>query len=238
MPRPPDTAAGTDMTADRVPADAADTAPSAGRQHIGALVSALTVLDTRLLDDWGRRLAVVLRRGGRLLVAGNGGSAAQAQQLAAEFTGRFGGDRGAYSALALHAETSTVTAIASDCGYDEVCARQVRGHGRPGDVLLALSTSGRNRNLLRAVSAARGRAGQLVPHRAGAEPARRPVRRGGVRVPGRGAGPGPHRDRAGSAPGGAAPDLPGVRHRRAGSGTPGPRRTAVIGHGITELAPG
>jgi D-sedoheptulose 7-phosphate isomerase len=141
------------------PADAAQGADGAtgttqGRQHIGAIAGTLTVLDTRLLDDWGRRLAVVLRRGGRLLVAGNGGSAAQAQRLAAEFTGRFAADRGAYSAIALHAETRTVTAIANDSGY-EVCARQVRAHGRPGDILLALSTSGRGRSLLRAISAAR-----------------------------------------------------------------------------------
>lgn len=141
MTRPPDTAPVTEA--------------SVGRQHIGALVGALAVLDTRLLDDWGRRLAVVLRRGGRLLVAGNGGSAAQAQHLAAEFTGRFAADRGAYSAIALHAESSTVTAIANDYGFEEVFARQVRAHGRPGDVLLAMSTSGRSGNLLRAVSAAR-----------------------------------------------------------------------------------
>lgn len=128
---------------------------SLGQEHIGALVGALTVLDTRRLDDWGQRLGRVLRRGGRLLVAGNGGSAAQAQHLAAEFTGRFAGERRAFSAIALHAETSTVTAIANDYGYDQVFARQVRAHGRPGDVLLTLSTSGRSRNLLRAAEAAR-----------------------------------------------------------------------------------
>jgi phosphoheptose isomerase len=144
MTRPPDAAQGADWA----------TGTTQGREHIGAIAGTLTVLDTRLLDDWGRRLAVVLRRGGRLLVAGNGGSAAQAQRLAAEFTGRFAADRGAYSAIALHAETRTVTAIVNDYGY-EVCARQVRAHGRPGDILLALSTSGRGRSLLRAISAAR-----------------------------------------------------------------------------------
>lgn len=125
------------------------------REHITALVSALTVLDTRRLDDWGMRLAEVLGRGGRFLIAGNGGSAAHAQHLAAEFTGKFDGDRPPYSAIALHSESSTVTAIANDYGYDEVFARQVRAHGRPGDVLLTLSTSGRSRNLIRAVAAAR-----------------------------------------------------------------------------------
>ena len=130
-------------------------AASTAQRHIGALVRALAGLDTRLLDDWGRRLAVILGRGGRLLVAGNGGSAAQAQHLTAEFTGRFAADRRPYSAIALHADTSAVTAIANDYGYSEVFARQVLGHGRPGDVLLTMSTSGRSQNLLRAVGAAR-----------------------------------------------------------------------------------
>ncbi|HEX8005285.1 MAG TPA: SIS domain-containing protein [Trebonia sp.] len=126
-----------------------------GEKHIGALVGALSVLNTRLLDDWGQRLALVMSGGGRLLVAGNGGSAAQAQHLTAEFTGKFHADRAPYSAIALHAETSAVTAIANDYGYDEVFARQVHAHGRAGDVLLSLSTSGRSRNVLRAVAAAR-----------------------------------------------------------------------------------
>lgn len=126
-----------------------------GGRHIGALVSALTVLDVRRLDEWGQRLADVLRGGGRLLTAGNGGSAAHAQHLAAEFTGRFTADRAPYSAIALHSDGSAVTAIANDYGYEEVFARPVRAHGRPGDVLLALSTSGRSPNLLRAVADAR-----------------------------------------------------------------------------------
>jgi D-sedoheptulose 7-phosphate isomerase len=130
--------------------------PGLGAKHIGALVSALSVLDTGLLDDWGRRLGGVLRRGGRLLVAGNGGAAAQARHLAAEFTGRSAAGRRPFSALALHSESCMVTAVASDYdGYDEVYARQVRAHGRPGDVLLALSTSGRGSILLRAVAAAK-----------------------------------------------------------------------------------
>lgn len=147
------------MTTDRVdPVEASPT--TAGEQHIGALVSVLTVLDTRLLDDWGQRLADSLRTDRRVLIAGDGGSAAQAQQLAAEFTSRFAVDRAAYSAITLIAETAAVTATANDYGFDEVFARQVRGHGRPEDVLLAISTSGRSLNLLRAVAAAR--AGGMV----------------------------------------------------------------------------
>ncbi|WP_432495068.1 D-sedoheptulose-7-phosphate isomerase [Kineococcus auxinigenes] len=97
----------------------------------------------------------VVDGGGRLLVAGNGGSAAEAQHLTAELVGRFLGERRPLSAISLHAETSTVTAIANDYGVEEVFARQVEGHGRPGDVLLLLSASGRSANLLRAAERAR-----------------------------------------------------------------------------------
>jgi phosphoheptose isomerase len=130
--------------------------PGPGSQHIGALAGALSVLDTRLLHDWGQRLAVVLSRGGRLLVAGNGGSAAQAEHLAAQFAGHRAAGRRDCPAIALRAAGPTVTATAADCSRDEeVFARQVRAHGRPGDVLLAMSVSGRKHNLLRAVGAAR-----------------------------------------------------------------------------------
>ncbi|MUG03789.1 SIS domain-containing protein, partial [Bacillus tequilensis] len=95
-----------------------------------------------------------LRSGQRLLVAGNGGSAAEAQHLTAELVGRYQHDRPAYSALALSSETSSVTAIGNDYGFDEVFARQVRAHARAGDVVLLMSTSGRSANLLRAAEAA------------------------------------------------------------------------------------
>jgi len=109
------------------------------------------------LADWGAELARHLGRGGRLLVAGNGGSAAEAQHLAAELVGKLRDDRMPLSAIALTPDSSTVTAISNDYGYDEVFARQVRAHGRPGDVLLTLSTSGRSPNLLAAVRAAADR---------------------------------------------------------------------------------
>ncbi|WP_051871237.1 D-sedoheptulose-7-phosphate isomerase [Streptomyces sclerotialus] len=107
------------------------------------------------LESWGSRLADRLGRGARLLVAGNGGSAAQAQHLTAELVGRYREDRPAYSALALHADTSSTTAIANDYGVQEVFARQTRAHGRPGDVLLLMSTSGASANLLTAAGEAR-----------------------------------------------------------------------------------
>lgn len=107
------------------------------------------------LAAWGAHLGAVLPVGGRLLAAGNGGSAAQAQHLTAELVGRYQEDRPAYSAVALHAESSSVTAIGNDYGFDQVFARQVAAHGRPGDVLMLLSTSGRSRNLLAAAETGR-----------------------------------------------------------------------------------
>lgn len=104
---------------------------------------------------WGTDLADRLLRGRRLLAMGNGGSAAEAQHLTAEIVGRFDGERPAFSAIALHADTSSVTAIANDYGYDEVFARQVRAHARAGDVVVLLTTSGRSPNLLAAAQAAR-----------------------------------------------------------------------------------
>jgi D-sedoheptulose 7-phosphate isomerase len=108
------------------------------------------------LERWGGVLRLRLEQGGRLLVAGNGGSAALAQHLVGELVGRYDRERRPFSALALCAETAGLTAIGNDYGYDEVFARQVLAHGRPGDVLVTLSTSGRSPNLLRAAAEGRG----------------------------------------------------------------------------------
>lgn len=96
-----------------------------------------------------------LLAGGQLLVAGNGGSAADAQHIAAELTGRFLRERQPIRALPLHANTSALTAIGNDYGYEYVFARELCAHARPGDVLLAISTSGNSANILRAIEAAR-----------------------------------------------------------------------------------
>lgn len=96
-----------------------------------------------------------LARGNKLLFAGNGGSAGDAQHLAGEIVGRFGYDRPAAAALALTTDTSVLTAIANDYGYERVFERQILGLGVCGDVLVALSTSGRSPNILRAIAAAR-----------------------------------------------------------------------------------
>jgi D-sedoheptulose 7-phosphate isomerase len=132
------------------------TASTRGRAHVGALMEALVRFDAHVprLVGWGAELARALTDGGRLLAAGNGGSAAQAQHLTAELVGRYrADDRQPLSALALHAETSSITAIANDFGLEQAFARQVRAHGRAGDVLLALSTSGESPNVLAAAEA-------------------------------------------------------------------------------------
>jgi D-sedoheptulose 7-phosphate isomerase len=113
--------------------------------------------ETDRIGKWGATLAERLREGGRLLAAGNGGSAAEAQHLTAELVGRFDREREPFSAVALHADTSSLTAIGNDYGYAEVYARQVLAHARPRDVLVLMSTSGRSENLLRAAEAGRRR---------------------------------------------------------------------------------
>jgi len=114
--------------------------------------------DANLLDA-ARKIADViagaLRAGNKLLISGNGGSAADAQHIAAEIVGRYKQDRPAYAALALTTDTSALTAIGNDYGFENVFARQVEGLGRRGDVLLALTTSGRSPNILAALKVAR-----------------------------------------------------------------------------------
>jgi len=105
--------------------------------------------------DVGRRMAVSLKSGGKVLVFGNGGSAADAQHLAGELVGRYLVDRRALPAIALTTDPSILTAVANDMGYDAVFRRQVEAHGRPGDVAIGISTSGRSRNVLAALEWAR-----------------------------------------------------------------------------------
>src|SRR6058998_2762283 len=102
-------------------------------------------------------IADALAAGRKLLLFGNGGSAADAQHIAAGFVGRFLRERRPLPAIALTTDTSALTAIANDYGYDDVFARQVRALGAPGDVALAISTSGRSPSVLRAVEACRER---------------------------------------------------------------------------------
>jgi len=107
-----------------------------------------------VVAEWGQRLAEVFADGGKLLACGNGGSAAEAQHLTGELLGRFRDERRPLPAVALSADSSAVTAIANDYGFDELFARQVRAYGRRGDVLVALSTSGTSPNVIQAAKAA------------------------------------------------------------------------------------
>jgi D-sedoheptulose 7-phosphate isomerase len=128
------------------------------RQSLAALERA--TLDAALLSTARKIAAAIisaLRSGNKLLIIGNGGSAADAQHIAAEIIGRYKQDRPAYAAIALTTDTSALTAIANDYGFEQIFARQVEGLGQRGDVLLALSTSGRSLNILAALRTGRER---------------------------------------------------------------------------------
>ncbi|MYW90229.1 SIS domain-containing protein [Amycolatopsis rubida] len=124
--------------------------------HFADLCSAAQRLRfaTPRIAAWGTCLASVFENGGRLLACGNGGSAAEAQHLTGELVGRFRRERRPLSAIALHADTSALTAIGNDYDEAELFARQVRAHGRPGDVLVCLSTSGTSHNVVAAAKTA------------------------------------------------------------------------------------
>ncbi len=109
------------------------------------------------VDAAGRALVDAVAAGGTILVAGNGGSAAMASHVAAEFAGRCVRDRDPLPALSLAESPTSITAIGNDYGFDQVFARGVRAHGRAGDVLVAMTTSGTSPNILAALDAARER---------------------------------------------------------------------------------
>jgi D-sedoheptulose 7-phosphate isomerase len=121
-------------------------------QGIGAVQRCRQLLEDVVLISG--EISARLDAGGKLLICGNGGSAADAQHFAAEMIGRFGKERAPVSALALTTDTSVLTAVANDYSFGEVFARQVRGLARAGDVLIGISTSGRSVNVLRAFDAA------------------------------------------------------------------------------------
>lgn len=106
------------------------------------------------VEDLAKEIASRLREGNKILVCGNGGSAADAQHLAGEMVNKFLKDRKPYSAVALSTDTSVITSIGNDFGYDLIFEKQVRALGRSGDVLIGISTSGNAANVCRAVEAA------------------------------------------------------------------------------------
>lgn len=124
--------------------------------HVAA-VTGTVAESSAVIADIVARLGSCFAQGGRLLICGNGGSAADAQHLAAEFMNRMRFDRRPLPAIALTTDTSVLTSIANDAAYEDVFARQVQALGREGDVLVALSTSGRSGNVLAGLRAGRQR---------------------------------------------------------------------------------
>lgn len=143
------------------------------RRESSELTSALDALcrNPDALVDAAQVLLSALQEGHAILVAGNGGSAAEAQHFAAELVGRFKREREPYAALALTTDTAALTAIANDYGYADVFARQVAALGRRGDVFLAFSTSGESENLVRAAGVA-SRLGMAIVAMTGEKPSR------------------------------------------------------------------
>ena len=115
------------------------------------------LLDSNLSDieQSGQLICEALTSGRKILLCGNGGSAADAQHIAAELVGCYEKQRRSWPAIALTTDTSALTAVSNDLGYEQVFARQVLGLGQPGDVLVAISTSGKSKNVLRAAEQAR-----------------------------------------------------------------------------------
>lgn len=114
------------------------------------------------IEKVGDFLARTLENGGKILICGNGGSAGDAQHFAAEMIGRFERERSAWPAIALTTDTSILTAVGNDYGFDNVFARQVEGLGQEGDTLIGISTSGDSENILRAVAVAKDRKMQTI----------------------------------------------------------------------------
>ncbi len=138
-------------------------------ERIRAALTRLSALADRVANeqagavaDLAARYEAVLRGGGTLFFAGNGGSAADAQHIAAEYVVRYQTTRPGLSAIALTTDTSVLTACANDLGFDEVFARQVESHVRPGDLLVLHSTSGESPNVIRAAQSAKARGVPVV----------------------------------------------------------------------------
>lgn len=139
----------------------------AGHLRESAAVKAKAVEIAAAAEELASRLVRALQSGKKLLVFGNGGSAADAQHFAAELVGRFERERHALPAIALTTDTSALTAIGNDYGYDQVFVRQVEALAQPGDVVVAISTSGNSASILNAATAARAK-GAFVAGMSGA----------------------------------------------------------------------
>jgi D-sedoheptulose 7-phosphate isomerase len=124
------------------------------REHL-SIIQSVGNTNLELIKQTADLLWQTLSNGKKVLLCGNGGSAADAQHIAAELVGRYEGERRPFPAIALTTDTSALTALSNDYGYEEVFARQVKALATEGDLLIAISTSGRSENVLRATKAAR-----------------------------------------------------------------------------------
>jgi D-sedoheptulose 7-phosphate isomerase len=124
------------------------------QEHLATIQN---VLDAALpaIEQSGQMICEALSSGRKILLCGNGGSAADAQHIAAELVGCYEKERRSWPAIALTTDTSALTAVSNDLGYEQVFARQLAGLAQPGDVLIAISTSGKSKNVLRAAERAR-----------------------------------------------------------------------------------
>ncbi len=125
------------------------------RAHEQAFKASFGPENLKVLDELAQRMIDVFKRGNKILLCGNGGSAADAQHIAAEFVGRFKRERKSLPAIALTTDSSILTALANDYSYDLVFARQVEGLGQKGDLLIAISTSGASKNVIAAARKAK-----------------------------------------------------------------------------------
>lgn len=114
------------------------------------------------VDRAAQLLREVFAAGGKVLVCGNGGSAAEAQHFSDEMLGRYKKNRQSYPVIALTADSAAITCIGNDFGFEEIFSRQVEGLGKPGDILLGLSTSGNSKNILRAATVAKSRGMKVI----------------------------------------------------------------------------
>jgi D-sedoheptulose 7-phosphate isomerase len=133
--------------------DAIEPLRSSLEEHLQTIQSLLS-LKLHDIERTGRLICRTLAAGNKILLCGNGGSAADAQHIAAELVGRYEQQRQAFPAIALTTDSSALTALSNDYGYDEVFARQVMGLAQPGDLLIAISTSGKSLNIVKAVETA------------------------------------------------------------------------------------
>ena len=131
-------------------------------EHRAAVEKSFDSDSLQVLEQITREVLKTLKHGGKILLCGNGGSAADCQHIAAEFIGRFKRERRSLPAIALTTDTSILTAVANDYSYDQIFSRQIEGLGRKEDILLALSTSGNSKNVLQAVKQAKAQEIALV----------------------------------------------------------------------------